>query len=397
MICNICGTENDNSMKICRICGNNLRIDEPFIPRLDAERISLPQAGSTSIPPPQGYPHTNMNSNPQQSMNNPYMNTPPMYSQPVGYDQNGMPIFAPMYNQYAPPPQIIGYDQNGMPIFAPVYNQYAPPPQIIGYDQNGMPVYAPVYNQYTQPQNMSYPPPPPPPPPAMQSMPDMPIIAPEPKEKKEEKVDIPDDFWAFFDGEKSSNSREEPSSDDFFGKSAHNDAMGDVSTAGLNTNALRRSEKKKNSYMSDTPIVDASKLKKNDASKYNEMYMKKAEAVNSNDLIGNGTRRQTSERDKMGTTKQVDAGRMTVKLKVKPKISMTSTGYADPDAIETYIPEHKEAIMGSADRAVEAMPKRSNPYQNELDIIELPEYMQAKKTQYEETAEIPSIPELKLK
>ena len=51
--------------------------------------------------------------------------------------------------------------------------------------------------------------------------------------------------------------------------------------------------------------------------------------------------------------------------------------------------------MGSADHAVEAMPKRSNPYQNELDEIELPEYMQAKKTQREEIAEIPSIPKIK--
>lgn len=391
MICNICGTENDNSMKICRMCGNNLRIDEPFIPRLDAERISLPQAGSTPMMSPQGYPQPNMNTNPPP-MNNPYMNAPqPMYSQPVGYDPNGMPIYAPMYNQYAPPPQIIGYDPSGMPIYAPVYNQYASPPQIIGYDPNGMPIYAPVYNQYAQPpQNMGYPPPPPPP--VMQGMPDMPVTAsPEP----EEKVDVPDDFWTFFDGGKSSKQREEPSADDFFGKSSHNDAMGDVSMTGLDLSALKRSEKKKNNYMGDTPIVDANNLAKNDTSKYNEMYMKKAEAVNSNDLMGNGTRRKTSERDKMGATKQVDAGRMTVKLKVKPKISMTSAGSADPDTLETYVPEHKEAIMGSADRAVEAMPKRLNPYQSELDTIELPEYMQAKKTQHEETAEIPSIPELK--
>ncbi len=393
MICNICGTENDNSTKICRMCGNKLavRTDEPFIPRLDTERVSLPQAGSTPMPSPQSCPQPNMNINPQQPVNNPYMNAPPMYNQPVGYDQNGMPVYAPMYNQYAQPPQIIGYDQNGMPVYAPMYNQYAPPPQIVGYDQNGMPVYAPVYNQYAQPQNMVYPPPPPP---AMQGIPDMPVITPEP-EKKEEKVNVPDDFWAFFDGGKSSEPREEPSADDFFGKSAHSDAMGDVSMTGLDFGALRRAEKKKNSYMSDTPIVDASNLEKNDTSKYNEMYMKKADNVNSNDLMGSGTRRKTSERDKMGATRQVDAGRMTVKLKVKPKISMTSAGSADPDTIETYVPKHKEAIMGSADRAVEAMPKRSNPYQSELDAIELPEYMQAKKTQHEETVEIPSLPKMK--
>ena len=67
---------------------------------------------------------------------------------------------------------------------------------------------------------------------------------------------------------------------------------------------------------------------------------------------------------------------------------------ANADALEEYIPEHKEAIMAQADHAVEAMPKKVNPYENELDKIELPEYMQAKKTVREETAEIPSLPEI---
>lgn len=405
MICSMCGTENENGMKICMRCGSNLAVtmnDEPFIPRLDTDRVSLPQAGSTPMPSQQVYSQPN---NPQQPVNNPYMNAPPpVYSQPqiVGYDPSGMPIYAPppMYNQYAPPPQIVGYDPNGMPMYAqpmPMYNQYAPPPQIVGYDPNGMPVYAPppMYNQYGQPQNMGYPPPPQPQ--GMQSMPDMPVITPpEPPEekKKEEKVDVPDDFWAFFDGGKSSKHREEQSADDFFGKSSHGNAMGDISMSGLDIDSLRRAEKKKNSYMSDTPIVDADKLEKNDPSKLNQMYMKKAESVNSNDLMGSGLRRRTSERDKMGATKQVDAGKLSVKLKVKSRISMGSAGSADPDTIETYVPEHKEAIMGSADRAVEAMPKRVNPYQSELDAIELPEYMKAKKTQREETLEIPSLPKL---
>ena len=50
--------------------------------------------------------------------------------------------------------------------------------------------------------------------------------------------------------------------------------------------------------------------------------------------------------------------------------------------------------MGQAERAVEALPKKVNPYESELDKIELPEYMQAKKTSREETIEIPDLPQV---
>ncbi|MDE6789496.1 MAG: hypothetical protein K2J47_09285, partial [Ruminococcus sp.] len=126
MICSICGTENENSLKICRKCGSNLTVkidDEPFIPRLDAERVSLPQPRSTPMPSQQVYSQKNMNT--QQTVNNPYMNAPP-----------------PIYN-YNQPPTIIGYDPSGMPIYAlpPIYN-YNQSPQIVGYDPSGMPIYA---------------------------------------------------------------------------------------------------------------------------------------------------------------------------------------------------------------------------------------------------------------
>ena len=49
---------------------------------------------------------------------------------------------------------------------------------------------------------------------------------------------------------------------------------------------------------------------------------------------------------------------------------------------------------GQAERAVEALPKKVNPYESELDKIELPEYMQAKKTSREETIEIPDLPQV---
>lgn len=60
------------------------------------------------------------------------------------------------------------------------------------------------------------------------------------------------------------------------------------------------------------------------------------------------------------------------------------------------MPEHKEALMDEDLHAVEALPKKKNPYESELDKIELPEYMQAKKTVREETIEIPSIPQVRI-
>ena len=72
-------------------------------------------------------------------------------------------------------------------------------------------------------------------------------------------------------------------------------------------------------------------------------------------------------------------------------------GYTDDvnaDDIKQAVNKHKEAIMAKADHAVEAMPKKINPYESELDKIELPEYMQSKKTVHEKVAEIPSLPEV---
>ena len=50
-----------------------------------------------------------------------------------------------------------------------------------------------------------------------------------------------------------------------------------------------------------------------------------------------------------------------------------------------------ESIMAQADHAVEAMPKRAKTYNDEIDAIELPEEMKAKKTN--NIAEIPGLPE----
>ncbi|MBP3268335.1 MAG: zinc-ribbon domain-containing protein, partial [Ruminococcus sp.] len=237
--------------------------DEPFIPKLDADRVSLPEQISHPHPQPQMQANNyqpNQYSNPavHAANNNPYQMAgipqqnmqqiggipQQMYQQPqiIGYDQNGMPVYSQpmMYQQ----PQIIGYDQNGMPLYGqpvmyqqpqfmgydqngmPVYGQPVmyQQPQFMGYDQNGMPVYgqpvpyqnAPVMGGMPAmqgiPQQQMQPTPPPPPPPQQQ--------------EEEKRVDVPDDFWEFFDGGKATKHRE--TSDDFFGRSDHS-GMGDIS------------------------------------------------------------------------------------------------------------------------------------------------------------------------
>ena len=430
--------------------------DEPFIPRLDSERLNLPQAGSEPLQTqPQGFPQqpSMMGGVPQQGAPamggipqpqgapmgaNPYMNQQPqqmMYGQPqiIGYDPNGMPIYSqPQPMMYAQP-QIIGYDQNGMPVYAQappiIYGQ----PQIIGYDPNGMPIYSqPQPVMYGQPQIIGYDPngmpiyaqaPPMPAPEqqaqqaggGMQGIPAMPSPQPQQamqgmttmqgmpampqqgansmygmpslpkapaKSEQEELVDVSEDFWKFFDGG-AATKHKESDPEDFFGKSR---GMGDLG-------GHSRNDKKKASYMSDTPIVDGGKLAHNDADKFNRFYMRQTDTVNADDLAENT---HVKVQDKMGVTQQVDADKLSENLTGKSRITMYTAGEANADSLEAYVPEHKEALMDEDLHAVEALPKKKNPYESELDKIELPEYMQAKKTVREETIEIPSIPQVRI-
>lgn len=431
--------------------------DEPFIPKLDTDRLSMPQMNNTprnqqmhgfqqqqfpaqggmnNIPQTPQNPQINpmpamtgvpqpmgMNGIPQMPAPQPQIigydqNGTPIYGQPqpvmyaqpqiIGYDQNGMPIYGqPQPMMYAQP-QIIGYDQNGMPVYGQPQPMMYAQPQIIGYDQNGMPIYGqpqPVmYQQPVQPMagdmqnipnmtNMTAMPGTPNVPnmpgmPVMGGMPAMPYGQPQQMQQpvqqpKQDRVEVSDDFWKFFDGGKSTDHKE---SDDFFGSSSMGSAFGD-----LDVSRLKRFERQKNDYMSDTPLVDGSKLAANTEAKYNKLYMKKTETVDASDLQA---KQDVHNQDIMGVTREVDADNINVYKHYKSRISMEYTDSADADELEAYNPEHTEAIMAQADHAVEAMPKKKTTYVDEIDAIELPEYMQAKKTVREDTPEIPGLPEL---
>lgn len=354
----------------------------------------------------------------QMNKNNGTQYTPPMYGnqqmmyqpQLIGYDRNGMPIYSqPPQVMYQP--QFIGYDQNGMPMYSqPPQMMYQP--QFLGYDQNGMPVYGQpaqqprqsVQSQQFQSRQQNRP---------QQDMPRSDMVQPEmlqPEKNKrsdsasaynryqtsKDSANRPvvekdkEDFWEFFDGGKSKHKEKQPSADDFFGKQ-HGGDMGDVSASNLDISRLKKHERKKNSYMSDTPLVDADKLAKNESSKFNKFFMRQTDVVNANDLE---EKKQTRNQDIMGVTADVDISALSVNERYKSRIKMSGAGEANPDDLETFVREHKTALMAEADHAVEALPKKKPAYIDELDAIELPEYMQAKKTVKNDTPEIPSLPEL---
>lgn len=368
--------------------------DEPFIPKLDAERVSLPEQVSHPHSRPQERVNSyqpNMYSTPAAPMNNvpnqmegiPPQNLPQMggipqqmYQQPqiIGYDQNGMPVYGQpvMYQQ----PQMIGYDQNGMPVYGQPMMYQQPP--IIGYDQNGMP----IYGQPSPYQNM----------PVMGGIPAMQGVQPQPpapeKPQEDKRVDVPDDFWEFFDGGKATRHRE-TSDDDFFGK--HSGEMDDLPMAGADIDRLKRFERKRNDYMGDTPVADASALMKNDDHKFNRLYMRQTDIVNADELEYN---EEQKTQDRMRVTREVSADSLAKNSEAMKWDVMGRAAEADAEKLEAYVPEHKQAMMAQADQAVDALPKKKKTYNDEIDEIELPEHMQAKKTVRTETVEIPSLPEL---
>lgn len=403
--------------------------DEPFIPKLDADRVSLPEqmlrpnqnmpqmnspvgnqfGGMQNIPPVQnmnpvppqpmmyGQPPVN---NMPQTMQNPNMpyGQPVMYGQPqfLGYDQNGQPIYGMPANVQ---PQFLGYDQNGQAL----YGIPAVQPQFIGYDQNGMPVFAPApaMQQPAAPQPMqnnmySTPQPPvnnipnqnmygqPTPKPQNSQMYDIPSIPETPKqEQNDSRVDVPDDFWAFFDGGKATKHKE-TSSNDFFGKNFVNDPddpFGDKA----------RKKRRQVDYMNDLPVADASSLMPNEADKFNKRYMRATENADASQLAYN---EKVHNQDKMNVTNRADASVLKKKADSTPWNLMDNTQQADANDLVVYVKEHKESTMAQADKAVNAMPVKPKTTNQKIDEMAIPEYMQARKTVKKDKPEISSIPEL---
>jgi len=128
---------------------------------------------------------------------------------------------------------------------------------------------------------------------------------------------------------------------------------------------------------------------KNEPAKFNKMYMRSADVVNPNALE---SKKDAKHIDYMRSTKSVDASDLRANTEHKSWNIMTKAEEANYRDLQLNKSKHQSALMAQADHAVEAMPKKAKTYNDEIDAIELPEEMQAKKTK--NTVEIPGLPEI---
>ena len=389
MICSACGTENENGFKFCVKCGSNMEnpseVNYEAVDRghYHSEDETPENAGGFTMneetfvirdvpapaPKKQLYTSDELNSSEEEfdfsMFDEPSMAslpTPPVPPQPV------QPMAKP--NMQSAMPQMPQPMQQPM-----MYGQ----PQIIGYDQSGMPIYG--QPQIQQPMGGI-------------PMQGIPAIPPQNTPKAEEpKKDDKQAFWDFFDEGNKKPADHSKSTNDFFGKIETESKTPEDPFADIDNRRKKRlqGQSKSDGVMGDMPVVDGSKLEKNDSSRINNLYMRQIKDSVSDDLtVGTGK----SNSGAMEETREVDASLLAENLNVKSRISMGYTDDVNADDIKQAVNDHKEAIMAKADHAVEAMPKKINPYESELDKIELPEYMQSKKTVHENSAEIPSLPAL---
>jgi hypothetical protein len=103
-------------------------------------------------------------------------------------------------------------------------------------------------------------------------------------------------------------------------------------------------------------------------------------------------KKENQHHDFMRSTKSVDAGELRANSEHKAWNIMTKTDEVNADDLQAYKKKHKASLMAQADHAVEAIPKKAKTYNDEIDAIELPEEMQAKKTK--NTVKIPGLPEI---
>ncbi|MDE5582093.1 MAG: hypothetical protein K2J08_00105 [Ruminococcus sp.] len=248
-----------------------------------------------------------------------------------------------------------------------------PSPQIIGYYPDGTAIYGlpPVFSQpISQPVSQ----------PVSQPLKSVQTVQTDIGSRENEK------FRQFIDDGKAKENLEKQA-DDFFSTSADKK---DALTARLDVidAKKREAQKKKKDYMSDAPSVESRNIVPNNASKFNKMYMRGTATVDASNLE---EKKYGGNNDIMSTTRNVNANRLNAKMKFRSRIRMNDAENSQTDTFNTQEKKKKRKyLMAETEHAVEAMPKKKK-YVDELDKIELPEYMKMRKKVKKDKPEIPEL------